>query len=531
MKQLLQITILSLLMAFISCSNGLNDTVGVDSFSNVKMSAFSINGVSGSIEKDTIHITLPKDTDPGELVAEFTSNGSIVKVNDIQQQTGISKNDFSMPVEYIIQNDNGVTRKYTVIVNLETWEKTYGGTGNDNVSIMRETSDGGYIIAGYTESTNYDVTGHRGKKDAWILKINVAGHIDWQRCIGGSEDDEARDIQQLSDNGFIVSGYSQSKDGDITDNQGGKDYLIVRLDKNGNILWTKTFGGSGDEEAKGITLTSDGNYMAIGHTSSNDGDVSGNHGGDDIWAVSISQTGNLIKQTCFGGTGNDYGTKIIQTRDRGLAFCGYSDSNNGDIPGNLGSNDSIIMKLNKNGTKEWVKNYGGLLDEAVFDIIETSNSDLVLTGQLIGYEPRNDSLHSHILVLRYTNAGNLVYGKLYNVEIYHTDRKNWYVDTFNDVGTRIFETNDNGLLIGGFSQGNFFYDTQHITLIKTDSDGTEEWRKTYGGKSFDYCRGIYQQLNGKFMIAGHTSSTDGDISYNHGKSDFWILQLDESGNL
>src|SRR6185295_12580596 len=143
----------------------------------------------------------------------------------------------------------------------------------------QQTFDGGYIIAGYSESKDGDVSGNHGKDDFWIIKLDNLGKIEWQKSFGGSYNEFTNSIQNTTDGGFILAGVSESKDGDVIGNNGDDDFWIVKLDKLGKIEWQKSLGGKkGTDFANSIKQTLDGGYIVAGYSDSDNGDVSGNHG-------------------------------------------------------------------------------------------------------------------------------------------------------------------------------------------------------------------------------------------------------------
>jgi len=160
-----------------------------------------------------------------------------------------------------------------------------GGSDKDIAQSIRQTTDGGYIVAGYTYSNDGDVSGNHGGADYWIVKLNKAGNIQWQKCLGGSDDEYAQSIQQTSDGGYIVAGQTDS--GDVFGNLGFEDSWIVKLNNNGELQWQKYLGGSRDDSAESIQQTKDGGYIVAGQSNSNNGDVSGNHGEADVWIVKL----------------------------------------------------------------------------------------------------------------------------------------------------------------------------------------------------------------------------------------------------
>ena len=240
---------------------------------------------------------------------------------------------------------NGVNNKSLAQAPTIEWQKCLGGSNDDWAYSIQQTSDSGFIVAGYTESSNGDVSGNHGAYDYWVVKLNSSGDILWQICLGGTNVDVAYSIQQTSDEGFIVAGYTCSNEGDVSGNHGNSDYWVVKLNSSGTIEWQKCLGGTDGDYANSIQQTSDGGFIVAGQTYSNDGDVSGNHGGSDAWVVKLNSSGNIEWQKCLGGTGWDWENSIQQTSDGGFIVAGYTNSNDGDVSGNHGSKDYWVVKL------------------------------------------------------------------------------------------------------------------------------------------------------------------------------------------
>lgn len=265
------------------------------------------------------------------------------------------------------------------------WQKCLGGSGNDQASSIQQTTDGGYIVAGSSNSIDGDITGNIGStnnSNCWIVKITNIGEIEWQKALGGSGADTANSIQQTADGGYILAGNSDSNDVDVTGNHGGfSDYWVVKLGENGGIEWQKTLGGTGNDQAFSIQQTTDGGYVVAGFSESNDGDVTGNRGNIDYWIVKLNGFGVIEWQKSFGGTGSDWATSIKQTIDEGFVVVGFSDSNDGDITGAHGSDDYWVVKLNSIGGIEWQKSLGGTYYDAACTIQQTTDGGYVVAGQ------------------------------------------------------------------------------------------------------------------------------------------------------
>jgi hypothetical protein len=225
------------------------------------------------------------------------------------------------------------------------WQRSLGGSNQDAAYSIQITSDGGYIIAGSSYSHDGDVTGNHGKSDAWIVKLDSQGAIQWQKSLGGGNLDEAISIQITSDGGYIIASSSKSNNGDVTGNHGDDDYWIIKLDSQGTLQWQKSLGGSEWDKAYSIQITSDGGYIIAGFSYSHDGDVKGNHGKYDYWIVKLDSQGTIQWQKSLGGSVEDAARSIQQTSDGGYIIAGISWSNDGDVKGNQGKYDFWIVKL------------------------------------------------------------------------------------------------------------------------------------------------------------------------------------------
>ncbi len=181
------------------------------------------------------------------------------------------------------------------------WKKAYGGSNNDWPYSIQQTNDGGYIMTGFTMSNNGDVFGNHGDRDCWVVKLNGTGAIQWQKSLGGSGPDEGWSVKQTSDGGYIVAGGSASNNGDVIGNHGYYDVWVVKLSGTGAIQWQKSLGGSNTDNAKCIIQTLDGGYIVVGgETESNDGDVSVNYGNPDFWIVKLDGNGSIEWEKSLG---------------------------------------------------------------------------------------------------------------------------------------------------------------------------------------------------------------------------------------
>ncbi len=260
------------------------------------------------------------------------------------------------------------------------WQVCLGGDHWDEAASIQQTLDGGYIVAGRTASDNDQVTGFHGGMDVWVVKLDASGVLQWQKAYGGSLADEANSIRQLSDGGYIVSGFTYSNDGDVTDNHGSYDYWILKLDATGTLEWQKTFGGSESDEGEQILPTVDGGFVVTGNTSSGDGDVSEAPGNGDMWVLKLDNAGELLWERAFGGTDNDYGRSIVITDDGHYVMAGYSGSADGDVPGNQGDFDYWVIDMDESGTPGWSLSLGGGDEDELRWMEATSDGGYIVSG-------------------------------------------------------------------------------------------------------------------------------------------------------
>jgi len=276
--------------------------------------------------------------------------------------------------------------KLDVVGSIE-WQRSLGGSERDWAYSIQETSDGGFIVAGWVSSNDGDVSGLHGLPaydgDCWVVKLNAVGSIEWQKCFGGTSGDNATSIQQTSDGGYIVAGLSCSNDGDVTGHHGSADcadYWVVKLNSAGDIIWQKSLGGSGHDYPYSIQQTSDGGYVVAGYSNSEDGDVTGNHGYYDYWVVKLDSSGTLEWQKSLGGGSNDIGKSMLQTSDGGYIIAGMSNSDDGDVTGNHGGSDYWVVKLNSSGDIVWQKCLGGSDDDFARSIQQTFDGGYIIAG-------------------------------------------------------------------------------------------------------------------------------------------------------
>ncbi len=253
------------------------------------------------------------------------------------------------------------------------WEKSLGGPGTDLAYCVRQTSDGGYILVGETNSTGGDITGNNGTTDFWVARLDASGTLVWQKALGGSGDDRGYAVAPTSDGGYIVAGATNSTDGNVTGLKGLYDFWVVKLNSTGTITWQKCFGGNSIDEAKSVEQTSDGGYIVAGWTRSNNLDITVNNGGSDFWVIKLDASGSLTWQKSLGGSGDEVASSVKQTADGGYIVAGETPSTNGDVSGNNGGTDYWVTKLSSAGALVWQKCYGGSGIDKAKSIAQTSD--------------------------------------------------------------------------------------------------------------------------------------------------------------
>lgn len=338
-------------------------------------------------------------------------------------------------------NDDFWVVKLDAAGNL-VWQKTIGGSGDEQAYCIQQTSDGGYIVAGYSNSNDGDVSGNHGSTDVWVVKLDGTGSLIWQKALGGSLIDAAYSIQQVP-GGYILAGYTWSSDGDVSGFHGAWDFWVVRLSSSGFLIWQKALGGQSEDEAHSIQRTSDGGYIVAGRTVSNDGDVSGNHGNWDYWVVKLNSSGNLIWQKALGGSSTDRAYAVRQTSDGGYIVAGESFSNDGDVSGNHGDFDQWIVKLDGLGNLVWQRSLGGGAIDRAYAVQQTSDGGYIVLGESSSNNGDISGNHGSydLWMVKLDNLGNLTWQKAMG-------------GSNTDSGRSLEETSDGELIVAGYTSSN-----------------------------------------------------------------------------
>jgi len=235
------------------------------------------------------------------------------------------------------------------------WERTYGGTLTDIGTDLQSTPDSGFIIAGYTTSWG------NGKRDICLIKTAPDGSMEWIKTYGGPADDEVFSVRVTADSGYILCGTTMSF------GQGGDLYLI-RTDRDGDTLWTRTYGGTAGESGAAVRITSDGGFVAVGNTGSF------GVGYSSIYLVRTDSEGDTLWTASYGGARADLGYGVERTNDNGFIISGAT------APTGQNYYDAYLVKVDSLGQQEWEALYGGAYEERAFSVAPTIDGGYVLTG-------------------------------------------------------------------------------------------------------------------------------------------------------
>ncbi len=345
------------------------------------------------------------------------------------------------------------------------WERSFGGTGYESARDVLQTADGGYMILGETNSTDGGViAGFGGTKDIWLLKLSAAGNLEWQKRYGGTGLDIGNHIQSTSDGGFLIAATTSSNDGDIRGNHSTGTYTdgaLIKINATGTLQWSKCFGGSKNEELFDIEIINGTTFVA-GFTNSVDGDIPPDQKNYDAWLLAIDQNGNKVISKIYGGSQNDVAYCMTRGADGSLTLAGYTTSTDGDVSGAKGSQDYWVINVSQKGKLNWQKVLGGTDAEYAKTIITDSDSSYIIGG------------------VSYSDDG----------------------DISNPLG-----------------EGDFW-------TVKLSPSGNMLWEKSWGGSDNDHLRFIiHNPAEAEYYLAGDSDSGDGDFSNSQGDADFAIIKL------
>ena len=405
------------------------------------------------------------------------------------------------------------------------WEKTMGGSDNDKASSIAQTMDGGYIVAGSSKSTGGEITGNQGGFDFWVAKMAMNGQLDWEENFGGSGKDEAACVKECPDGSFVITGTTYSKDGHSISGENSKtnlaDFLVVKVNVFGDLIWSKKLGGSKNEFARSVDVAEDGSIFLAGSAISGDGDLNKNHGVEDAWVLKLDPQGKVLWQKAVGGKLIDEARSVVATKDGGCVVVGNSQSSDGDIRNNNGGNDVMVHKFNKAGSVEWTKNFGGSGEDVAEDVQICSDGNYIIVGHTSskdGDVSSNEGAED-MWVIKVSRKGELIW-------------ENTIGGSKMDKALAIDIVPNVGFIVAGFSgskNGAINKNNGGVDawVLKLDGIGKLIWEKNLGGSATENAVSISQTFDAGYIVAGFTNSTDGDVKKHNGFWDYWIVKLKE----
>lgn len=360
----------------------------------------------------------------------------------------------------------------------EEWNKTFGGSDEDMAYSVQQTMDGGYILAGSTNSYG------SGNFDVWLVKTDENGDEEWNNFYGGLKSDTGCSVIQTSDYGFIVLGNTLSY-GPLNRNA-----WLIKTDSDGNEEWNKTLGGVLTETAYSFQQTNDNGYIVTGYINNNNN--------FDVWLIKSDSNGNQEWSKTYDRSVNDVGHSVFQTNNGGYIIVGETkNEDSSDI-------DVWLIKIGVDGNEQWNKTFGGANIERGHDVLQTADGGYIITGYTDSFG--TGGLHGkNVWVIKTDSTGEELWNKTYG-------------GTQNEEGNSIIQLINGGFLICGYthSYGEGWSD---VFIIKTDSSGNEVWSKTVGGAFWESGESVRQTDDEGFIIAGMTDS------FGNGEEDFWLIKI------
>lgn len=423
------------------------------------------------------------------------------------------------------------------------WQNVIGGTLSDRLKKVVQTTDGGYILGGYSNSKNTgDKTENRiGDDDYWVVKVNSSGVIEWDETIGGTGSDQLYSIEQTVDGGYILGGTSKSQiSGDKTENRIGaeEDFWIVKINALGEVEWDNTIGGTGIEYLGVVHQTADGGYIVGGtsHSALSGDKTEGLVGDNDYWIVKLNSAGAVEWDETIGGIWDDWFVDVAQTADNGFIIGGYSESEAGGdkTEGIIGTEylfDYWIVKTDQFGNVMWDKTIGGKKSDFLESLIVTADNGYLLGG------------FSDSNISAFKSENRIGMYDYWVIKLDENGVKEWdntMGGSDDDYLHSICQTADNGYLVGGSSISNISGDkTENLIglpdidpdfwVLKLDQNGIVEWDNTIGGTDNDQLFVVLASADGNYLVGGYSSSpVSGDKNEVIGGEDYWILKLENA---
>jgi hypothetical protein len=412
------------------------------------------------------------------------------------------------------------------------WMKTMGGSSEDKLVEVILTMDNGYLIGGTSKSDNFGLgyLNNKGQEDVFILKLDISGNIEWMRNYGGSDTDIINSIIQLPNGDIVVSGSSRSVDGDLINSESrgiDSEAWVFKLNPVGDIIWSRSYGGSNSDEAVSIISNGENELIFTGNSASFDRDLykDSTLTSDNIWACKLSSNGEIVWSKLFGGSKYDYSKKIVQSSDGGYVIAGGSNSEDGDLDGIYrGSSDILLLKISNDGVLETSTTYGGSKNDYLSSMILTSDGGYVIAGGSYSEDGDLKELENkqgNLLVAKFGSDGSNDFSKLYG-------------GSGNDNIKSLIQTKDEGFFIVGNStssdgdlENKENNGGEDVWIVKLDQFGELEWSNTFGSSKDDIANSVLESINLDIIMVGSYGADDFDFDIygNKGKSDVWMMNI------
>lgn len=405
------------------------------------------------------------------------------------------------------------------------FQKTIGGSSNETLNSTYATSDGGYILGGQTSSSNGDVQGSRkGLSDGWVVKKNSSGAIEWQIDLAGSRDDVVSSVKETSDQGFIVLGYTSSSDGNFFGNHGGTDIFVAKLSKTGAVEWIKCFGGTLDEKSGEIVVSSEGGYLFTGSAKSFNGDLLSKFPVDsDAWVVKISNTGSIAWQQLINSIHTDFCKAAKQLPNKNYVVI----SNSGTFAGVNQREDIFVSILLPNGNVAGQNSYGGSRQDLASSLETTPDGGFIILGKSNsnnGVLTKNQG-NFDVWILKMSANGNMQWQKTFGGS--DVDGGNG-TDIFGgikptDDGGYVFTSSTNSK--DGDIRTTPWIGQSRVWVVKLNCKQDIQWQKILGGNSKDFGVFVNKNADESYSVTANANSNNGDVVGHKGGQDFWFITL------
>ena len=354
-----------------------------------------------------------------------------------------------------------------------TFQRTYGGPADDIGNSAQQTTDGGFIVCGYSKSFGHP------HGDFYLVKTDSFGDTLWTRAYGeGSQNENwANSVEQTTDGGYVVAGYT------------GNEVYLVKTSADGDTLWTRTFGDTlSDSEGKAVRQTFDGGYIVTGYIWPGGADSAG------VWLVKTDVNGDTLWTRTYGGLTGADGSSVQQTADSGYVITG-------------GTGDVYLIKTDAQGDTLWTRTFGGGSDDYGECVRQTTDGGYVIAG----FTGSFGAGMMDVYLIRTDAHGDTLWTRAYG-------------GTDEDLASSVQQTTDGGYIVAGRTSS-FGAGGGDVWLIRTNANGDTLWTRTFGGTANDASGSVQQTKDGGYVIAGITDS------YGAGGADVYLIKTDSLGRV